>query len=59
MGGLQEPAGIAFGPDGKIYVCSRDTKQILRFDPETGTPDPVPFIDGLKDYPEFISLVGR
>lgn len=58
MGGLQAPAGLAFGPDGKLYVCSRETKQILRFDAETGKADPEPFIDGLEDYPEFISLVG-
>ncbi len=58
-GGLEAPAGLAFGPSGKLYVCSRETKQILRFDFETGKPDPQPFIDGLNDYPEFISLVGR
>jgi DNA-binding beta-propeller fold protein YncE len=59
MGGLRAPGGIAFGPDGKLYVCSRETKQILRFDPKTGKPDPKPFIDGLEDFPEFISLVGE
>ncbi len=57
-GGLRAPAGLAFGPDGRLYVCSRETRQILRFDAETGKPDPKPFIDGLGDYPEFISLVG-
>jgi hypothetical protein len=57
-GGLLAPAGIVFGPDGKLYVCSRETKQILRFDANTGEPDPEPFIDGLEDFPEFISLVG-
>ncbi len=58
-GGLQAPAGLAFGPDAKLYVCSRETKQILRFDAETGKPDPKPFLDDLEDYPEFISLVGE
>lgn len=58
-GGLQAPAGLAFGPDGRLYVCSRETKQILGFDAETGAPDSKPFIDGLEDYPEFISLVGE
>ena len=57
-GGLLAPAGMAFGPDGKLYVCSRETKQILRFDATTGAPDPMPFIDDLEDFPEFISLVG-
>ncbi|MBA3450861.1 MAG: hypothetical protein H0T18_06590 [Chloroflexia bacterium] len=56
-GGLRAPAGMAFGPDGKLYVSSRETKQILRFDSETGKPDPAPFIDDLEDFPEFISLV--
>jgi hypothetical protein len=47
------------GPDGKLYVCSRMGKSILRFDPHTGAPDPESFISKLKDYPEFISLVDR
>lgn len=58
-GGLEAPAGMAMGPDGKLYVCSRMGKSILRFDPHTGAPDPRPFISKLKDYPEFISLVDR
>lgn len=56
-GGLNAPAGLAFGPDGKLYVASREGKQILRFDAATGTPDSQPFIDALEDFPEFISLV--
>jgi hypothetical protein len=48
---------MAFGVDGKLYICSRETKQILRYDATTGKPDPTPFIDALEDYPEFISLV--
>ena len=56
-GGLQAPAGMAFGPDGKLYVCSRETRQILRYDASSGEPEPTPFIDGLEDFPEFISLV--
>ena len=57
-GGLRAPAGMAFGPDGWLYVSSRETKQILRFDASTGKPDATPFIDDLQDFPEFISLVG-
>jgi DNA-binding beta-propeller fold protein YncE len=56
-GGLRAPAGMAFGPDGRLYVSSRETKQILRFDASTGKPDATPFIDNLQDFPEFISLV--
>ena len=58
-GGLNAPAGMAIGPDGKLYVCSRLGKSILRFDPHSGAPDHDPFIANLKDYPEFISLVDR
>jgi streptogramin lyase len=57
-GGLRAPAGMAFGPDAWLYVSSRETKQILRFDASTGKPDATPFIDDLLDFPEFISLVG-
>ena len=56
-GGLRAPAGMAFGSDGQLYVSSRATRQILRFDASTGKPDPKPFIDGLADFPEFIALV--
>lgn len=56
-GGLAAPAGLALGPDGRLYVASRDGRQILCFDPTTGRPDPRPFIDNLPDRPEFLSFV--
>lgn len=34
--GLSRPYGNAFGPDGKLYVSSFRTNQILRFDGQTG-----------------------
>jgi hypothetical protein len=56
-GGLQSPGGIAFDAEGRLYVCSRQTRQILRYDGSSGAPEPEPFIDGLKDAPEFIAFV--
>ncbi|QDU07645.1 GEVED domain-containing protein [Gimesia aquarii] len=35
-GGLDVPNGMAFGPDGNLYVASSDTGQILRYDGQTG-----------------------
>jgi hypothetical protein len=55
-GGLRAPAGMAFGPDGMLYVCSREGRQVLRFDAATGEPDTKPFLDDLDDFPEFIGL---
>ena len=34
-GGLTEPEGIAFGPDGNLYVSSR-SDEVLRYDGKTG-----------------------
>ena len=56
-GGLRAPAGMAFGPDGMLYVSSRVTRQILRFDAGTGKPDATPFIDGAPGFP--VHRVGR
>ena len=56
-GGLQSPGGIAFDAERRLYVCSRQTRQILRYDGNSGAPDLEPFIDGLKDAPEFTAFV--
>jgi hypothetical protein len=37
-GGLNSARSIAFGPDGKLYVASSNTDEILRFDGATGEP---------------------
>ncbi len=55
-GGLNGPAGLAVH-DRALYVCSRLTRQVLRFRLSDGTPTGSPFIDGLSDEPEFIHLV--
>lgn len=34
--GLDEPRGLAFGPDGNLYVNSSYTHSVLRFDGTTG-----------------------
>jgi DNA-binding beta-propeller fold protein YncE len=56
-GGLEAPSGLAFGPEGRLYVACRTKNRILRFDPGTGKPDPAAFITDLADNPEFIRLV--
>lgn len=58
-GGLKNPSGLAFGNDGFLYVASRGTRQILRYRIADALPDIRPFIDDLKDDPEFIELMAR
>src|SRR5205085_8879523 len=35
---LSGPVGIAFGPDGYLYISSVNSSQILQFDVTTGAP---------------------
>ncbi|MBO1351009.1 MAG: hypothetical protein EBE86_028245 [Hormoscilla sp. GUM202] len=35
-GGLDNPFGLTFGPDGNLYVSSSLTDQVLRYDGTTG-----------------------
>ncbi len=35
-GGLLEPSGFAFGPNGRLLVSSRGTNQVMRYDRATG-----------------------
>jgi len=58
-GGLNGPAGMEFGDDGLLYVASRNTKEILRYDAKGGRPSGEPFIKNLGDNPEFLMLVRR
>src|SRR5262245_46227455 len=37
-GGLVNPVGLTYGPDGNLYVASGNTNQVLRFDGSTGAP---------------------
>src|SRR5262245_13701125 len=37
-GGLVNPVGLTFGPDGNLYVASGNTNQVLRFDGRSGAP---------------------
>jgi len=57
-GGLNGPAGMAFGDDGSLYVASRNSNEILRYDAKDGRPSTKPFIKDLADNPEFLMLVG-
>jgi hypothetical protein len=58
-GGLNGPAGMAFGDDGFFYVASRNSKEILRYGWIDGQPRGKPFIENLPDNPEFLMLLGR
>lgn len=35
-GGLDNPVGVTFGPDGDLYVASGDGNQVLRYDGDSG-----------------------
>lgn len=35
-GGLDNPVGLTFGPDGELYVASGETDQVLRYDGASG-----------------------
>ena len=35
-GGLADPVGLVFGPDGNLYVASEDSEQVLKFNGATG-----------------------
>jgi DNA-binding beta-propeller fold protein YncE len=56
-GGLNGPAGMSLPEDGFLYVASRNSKEILRFDITDGRPEKTPFIKDLADNPEFLILV--
>jgi hypothetical protein len=56
-GGLNGPAGMAFGDDGFLYVASRNSKEILRYGSIDSRPRGKPFIKDLPDNPEFLMLV--
>jgi len=58
-GGLNGPAGMAFGDDGFFYVASRNSKEILRYGSIDGRPHSKPFIRDLGDNPEFLILVAN
>jgi len=51
-GGMGRAAGLAFGPDGNLYVASTDTGEVLRFDGTTGAYIDVFVSSGTLNSPE-------
>jgi hypothetical protein len=37
-GGLDYPTGMVIGPNGNLFVCSRDTDSVLEYDAGSGAP---------------------
>jgi hypothetical protein len=54
-GKLDNPSGIAIGPDGDLYVAERKKQQVLRFSPKGKKK--ATFIDNLPDMPEFLVYI--
>ncbi len=54
-GGLDAPTGLAFGHDGRLYVASANTDQVLRYDSTSGAFVDV-FVDAASgsDFPTFL-----
>lgn len=53
--GLEATSGIAVGPDGNIYVASKDTGEILFYDGDTG--EPLCLNDCLSTRPGYFALL--
>src|SRR5207244_399400 len=45
-GGLGFPHGLAFGPDGNLYVGDRNTNSVMRYSGTTGAPLPASGLSG-------------
>ncbi|MCA9023167.1 MAG: NHL repeat-containing protein, partial [Planctomycetaceae bacterium] len=54
-GGIKVPNGMAFGPDGNLYVASTGTGEILRYDGQTGALIPGVFAS-VGNQPRFITF---
>ncbi len=50
LGGIQEPFGLTFGPNGDLFVSSGDTGEVYRYDGATGgVVGSGAFLSGLSD----------
>jgi sugar lactone lactonase YvrE len=55
-GGLEEPVGLAFGPDGNLYVSSSSTHNVLRYNGATGNFIGPFASGGGLDFPTFLAF---
>lgn len=55
-GGLDAPTGLAFGPDGKLYVASGNTDSVLRYDATSGAFVDVFVAPGVSDFPTYLAF---
>ncbi|MFQ5502716.1 MAG: hypothetical protein ACE5EQ_10515, partial [Phycisphaerae bacterium] len=58
-GGLDSAIGLAFGPDGNLYVSNASTDEVLRYDGQTGVFIDVFASGGSLDSPSGLVFISQ